>query len=71
MTLEWLKPEEVGHMGLVYVSRCRAFMIVRSTPTTYRLFFYKSPISDSSFLGDFPNLRDAKDAAETQRALCG
>jgi hypothetical protein len=70
VSVEWLKPEEVGHLGLVYISKCRSFMIIRRSATKYHLSYVNSK-HERANLGEFPQLRDAKEAAETKKALSG
>lgn len=71
MALQWTKPEEVRGMGLVYVSKCRQFMIVREGSLKYKLSYLTTTRHEKSHVGEFEQLHDAKDAAEDRKALFG
>jgi len=62
--LEWSKPQEIRHMGLVYVSKCRLFMIVHNTESKDYKLSYSGPPYE--ILGKHPSLKDAKKVAEAR-----
>lgn len=70
MQLYWLRPEEVSNLGMVYVTRCRTFMIVRAPATDeYKLSYWG--MQKFTHVGCFPQLKAAKRAAEDHQDLCG
>jgi len=68
MPLEWSKPKEVGHMGLVYLSKCQQFMIVQAKTREYKLFYVGPPYET---VGKYLSLNAAKSEAATKKALHG
>jgi hypothetical protein len=67
--IQWLPPTEVVNFGLVYMSSCRHYMIVRALGK-YRLS-YSDRTNGFARLGEYPQLKRAKEAAEQRQALCG
>lgn len=68
MPLDWMKPQEVPNMGMVYLSKCRLFMIIHTGDKSFKLSYSGPPYE---ILGKHPSLKAAKKAAEIKRALCG
>lgn len=67
--LSWSAPEPVSGLGLVYVSKCKQYMIVRRHNADYRLSCLGAQGREQ--LGSFTQLRSARAEAEKRKSLCG
>lgn len=61
-SLAWGKAQDIGNVGLVYISKCRRFMIVRRADKNYTLSYWTAQ-SKHTRVGDYLGLTKAKAAA--------
>ncbi len=68
--IHWSKPEPIPNFGLVYVSECKRFMVVKRDTSDYVLSYVDA---NDKFvrIGSFSRLTQAKEYAEQTLALCG
>ena len=59
--LKWQRPELLDHLGWLYVTKCRRYLVCRTAPTCYRLNYMEG---ESFVRQEFPQLQQAKAAAE-------